>query len=180
MQSLSSLVVGALATLVLAGIVIAILLLIILILNKFTGRKKQLKKITTLLSENYIALTLVVSGFATMGSLSLSEVLGFAPCNLCWYQRISMYPIALISFIALIKNDLDVKKYILPMAVIGFAIAGYHILLQLFPTILECNDEVARCSAFEFAKYGFITIPVMSLTAYALVILISLFGNTKK
>lgn len=90
-----------------------------------------------------------------------------------------MYPIAVISFIALLTND-TIKKYVLTLSVVGVLVSIYHILLQMFPTILECNDETAKCSAVQFAQYGYITIPVMSFTAFLLVILVSLFTNSKK
>lgn len=84
-----------------------------------------------------------------------------------------MYPIALVSLVSLIKNDNGVKKYIVPLAVVGALIAAYHILVQIFPQALECSDEVAKCSAVEFAQFGYITIPVMSLSAFLLIILVS-------
>jgi len=180
MSPFTSLVISVLATIVLFGQIIGIGLLKILLFGKLMPKNKLLNKITKHVSQNYIALIFIVSAIATMGSLTLSEVLGFVPCKLCWFQRIAMYPITVMSFIALIKNDNEVKKYILPISVIGFLIAGYHILVQLFPTILECSDEVAKCSAVDFAQYGFITIPVMAFTAFALIITICLFGNKKK
>ena len=180
MAPFTSSVVSLLATLVLLGQIILLALLKLLAVGKLLPKNKTAKKHIALIRDNYVALILVVSAIATIGSLSLSEVLGFVPCKLCWYQRIFMYPISIISFIGVIKNDDSIKKYILPISIIGFVIALYHVLLQMFPTILECSDEVAKCSAVEFAQYGYITIPVMSLTAFALVIVISIFGFLKK
>ena len=180
MSPFTSTVISFLSTIVLAGQVVFVVLLKLLVVRKLLPKNKIGKKYFPLVAENYVALILIVSAVATIGSLSLSEVLGFNPCKLCWYQRIFMYPISIISFIGLIKNDNEIKKYILPLSIVGFAIAGYHILVQLFPKILECSDEVARCSAVEFAQYGYITIPVMSLTAFALIIALSIFGFLKK
>jgi disulfide bond formation protein DsbB len=163
----------------LGGQIIAALLVVILVLNRLKIKINVVAKITKFLSQNSIAVVLVISASAMMASLTLSEVLGFAPCQLCWYQRISMYPVAVISFIALITND-KIKKYVLTLSVIGMLVSIYHVLLQMFPTILECNDETAKCSAVQFAQFGYITIPVMSLTAFLLIVLVSLFSVSKK
>lgn len=179
MSPFTSSIIWLLGALTLGGQIIAAFLVIILILNRLKIKNSVVAKITKFLSQNSIAFVLVISASAMMGSLTLSEVLGFAPCQLCWYQRISMYPVAVISFIALITND-KIKKYVLTLSVIGMLVSIYHVLLQMFPTILECNDETAKCSAVQFAQFGYITIPVMSLTAFLLIVLVSLFSVSKK
>ena len=179
MSPFTSSIIWLLGTLTLVGQIVAVVLVAILILNKLKIKNSMVTKITKFLSQNNVAVVLVISASAMMGSLTLSEILGFLPCQLCWYQRISMYPIAVISFIALLTND-TIKKYVLTLSVVGVLVSIYHILLQMFPTILECNDETAKCSAVQFAQYGYITIPVMSFTAFLLVILVSLFTNSKK
>ncbi len=179
MSPFTSSIIWLLGTLTLVGQIVAVVLVAILILNRLKIKNSIVAKITKFLSQNNVAVVLVISASAMIGSLTLSEILGFLPCQLCWYQRISMYPIAVISFIALLTND-RIKKYVLTLSVVGVLVSIYHILLQMFPTILECNDETAKCSAVQFAQYGYITIPVMSFTAFLLVILVSLFTNSKK
>ena len=179
MSPFTSSIIWLLGTLTLVGQIVAVVLVAILILNRLKIKNSIVAKITKFLSQNNVAVVLVISASAMIGSLTLSEILGFLPCQLCWYQRISMYPIAVISFIALLTND-TIKKYVLTLSVVGVLVSIYHILLQMFPTILECNDETAKCSAVQFAQYGYITIPVMSFTAFLLVILVSLFTNSKK
>jgi len=179
MPSLSNTVIDIFSTITLFGQIISSGLIILLILKRTDPKNKTIKRVTNTISENYIALILVVSAVATIGSLTLSEILNFFPCKLCWYQRIGMYPIAIISFVALIFNKSEIKKYVLALSVIGILIATYHILMQTFPTAFECTDEVAKCSAVQFAAYGYITIPVMAFTAFLLIILVSLFGKEK-
>ena len=94
-----------------------------------------------------------------------------------------MYPVTVISFVALLKNEMSIVRYVMPLSVIGAAIAFYHVLLQIFPTILQCTEEVAKCSTKQFAFLGYITIPVMALTAFILIIIFSLITvkvNRKK
>lgn len=179
MNPLAQPVIFALSVLTLLGQILALKLIIILLFRKRISKVKRFKKWIDLFTQNYITAIFVVSAVATIGSLTLSEVLNFNPCKLCWYQRIFMYPIALISFLSLIFNEARIKKFVLALSGIGIAIATYHILMQLFPKAFECSDEVAKCSAVQFAEFGYITIPVMAFTAFLLIILISLIGREK-
>lgn len=90
-----------------------------------------------------------------------------------------MYPQVVILGIAFLKNDAKVKLYSLVLSVIGLFIAIYHIALQFYPSILPCSDEVANCALKQFEYYGYITIPVMSASAFLAMVLIILFGLRK-
>lgn len=159
--------------------IMSVFLVLILIFGFLKPKNKTVKKLKNMISDNYVVITLVVSGLAAAGSLALSEIVNFAPCELCWYQRILMYPQAIIAFVALITNDQKIKKYILSLSIIGFAIATYHILLQVFPAAFQCSDEVAKCSAVQFAQFGYITIPVMAFSAFLFIIVLSLINTSK-
>ncbi|OGH17309.1 MAG: hypothetical protein A3C30_01365 [Candidatus Levybacteria bacterium RIFCSPHIGHO2_02_FULL_40_18] len=139
-----------------------------------------MKKITQFLSDNSLPFAFLVAVAATAGPLFLSEIAHFTPCKLCWFQRIFMFPQVLILGIATFKNDFSIKRYILPMSVIGAAIAIYHYLLQTSPIPLPCSDEVANCTLKQFAYFGYITIPLMSFTAFALIIFLMLFLKRQK
>lgn len=142
-------------------------------------KNAQIKHITSLLSENALSLSLLIATIATLGSLFFSEVGKFVPCKLCWYQRIFMYPQVIILAIALLINDMKVRLYAVALSSIGLVIAIYHYALQMYPTVLPCSDEVASCSAKQFAYYGYITIPLMSATAFALILILSCFAKKK-
>ena len=119
---------------------------------------------------------------ATFGSLFFSDVMGFIPCSLCWYQRILMYPLVIILGIGYLKSDKCVFLYSLPIALIGWAIAIYHNLLQwkIIPeTIAPCKQGVP-CSATYVNYFGFITIPLMSLIAFTCICAFLLLFNNKK
>lgn len=68
-------------------------------------------------SSRYIAL--LAAWVATCGSLFFSEVLGWLPCVLCWYQRILMYPLAIIIAIGLLRRDDRLHLYVLPFSLLG-------------------------------------------------------------
>jgi disulfide bond formation protein DsbB len=173
-----SVVIQSLATLVLAGQVLAVFLIGILVYVRLIAKRKKLPNFVQMISNNSLAAALLVAVIAMLGSLFLSEIAHFIPCKLCWYQRICMYPQVILLGIGFWKNDLGVKKYALPLAIIGFVIATYHYILQMYPG-LPCTDEVASCAAKQFASYGYITIPLMAWTAFSLIILFLLFPRKK-
>ena len=175
-----SAVINGLATLTLIAQVFLGIFVIIFFFGTLTKSNKPVKKLTQSLSSNSLAFAFLISVVATIGSLFLSEVAHFIPCKLCWFQRIFMYPQVLILGIATFKNDFSVRKYIIPLSLIGLAIAIYHYALQMSPIPLPCTDEIASCAAKQFASFGYITIPMMSATAFALIILFMLFVKRKK
>lgn len=110
----------------------------------------------------------LVSLLATLGSLFFSEVMLLPPCVLCWYQRIAIYPLVVISSVGLIARDRRVASYLWPFVLAGLAIAIYHNLLyyDLIPqTITPCAKGVS-CTDRQIEWLGFITIPLLSLFAF--------------
>ncbi|KKU18365.1 MAG: putative disulfide formation protein [Candidatus Pacebacteria bacterium GW2011_GWB1_47_8] len=105
---------------------------------------------------------------ATAGSLFFSEVMGWTPCVLCWYQRILMYPLVLILGVGILLKDKRISWYVLPLSSLGFLIAAYHNLLY-YGVIQEVCREGVSCTTRFFAWFGFITIPLLSLTAFAII-----------
>ncbi len=181
MHFLTQITIGILSGMTLLTQILVVVFAILLVFSKLQPKDKSSKKIIKLVSENHILLIFMITAGATVASLFLSEVLGLPPCKLCWYQRVFMYPQMIVSGIALFTNETNIKKYILPMSLIGLLIGIYHILVQLFPGVIQCGDEIASCSSKQFAGFGYITIPVMSVTAFVLLILICLstYGKNK-
>ena len=123
----------------------------------------------------------VISVVATLGSLFFSEVIGYPPCSLCWYQRICMYPLVLILTIGLFPLDKKVYKFSMPLVLIGWFFALYHNLLhwKVIPeSAAPCRQGVA-CSTVYIDWLGFITIPLLSLVAFSLILVLLLFFNKK-
>ncbi len=115
-------------------------------------------------------LALVVAVTATLGSLYFSEVAGFVPCTLCWYQRILMYPLTFITLVGIIKQDEFLPAYVLPFSLIGVGVSGYHVLIQngVFSHPATCTVGVP-CSLRYINYLGFITIPLLAFTAFTLI-----------
>jgi disulfide bond formation protein DsbB len=108
---------------------------------------------------------------AMLGSLYLSEIADFIPCTLCWYQRIAMYPLVPLLGIAAWRRDHGIDLYAAVLAIVGAFIAGYHYLLQTFPSLDSgsCNPLVP-CTAAYIRQFDFITIPYMALSAFLLIL----------
>lgn len=118
----------------------------------------------------------LVASVATVGSLYFSEGAHFIPCELCWYQRILMYPLAVILIVAAVRRDLRVRPYALTLALIGLPISVYHYLIEHFPSIAAEGtcDLASPCTAPWFWKWDFITLAYMAGSAFLMVILLLL------
>ena len=121
-------------------------------------------------------LTLWLAGFvalvATLGSLYLSEIVHLIPCRYCWFQRIAMYPLVIILLMAAYRRDSMARLYAATIATIGLAIAAYHRFIQAFPDLDSgsCSATGPLCSGYYVKEFGFVTIPYMSLSAFALIL----------
>lgn len=138
-------------------------------------QQTDLKKQINLL----LLIQLSVSLAALFGSLFFSEIMKFPPCDLCWYQRIFMYPIALIVLVGLYFDSKDSLKFVAPFAWVGLLIAIYHNLVyyKIIQVIVPCN-ETAPCTAQNINYFGFITIPFLSLVGFIFLVIINFAGLT--
>lgn len=105
---------------------------------------------------------LVVSGAAMLASLYYSQVVGFIPCEFCWYQRIAMYPIAVLLVVAVLTRSRVSPRYIVTLAAIGLALSIYHYQMQLFPDGGGSCAGPVPCTGKYVQEFGLITIPFMA------------------
>ncbi|MBV8194639.1 MAG: disulfide bond formation protein B [Candidatus Dormibacteraeota bacterium] len=113
----------------------------------------------------------IVAALATLGSLYLSEIAGLIPCQLCWFQRIAMYPLTLLLGIAALRGDVyTAKRYLVWIPMVGTVLAAYHYQLERFPSqpTLTCSLE-APCSVPVVDVWGFVSVPFMALAAFLLI-----------
>jgi disulfide bond formation protein DsbB len=142
-------------------------LLIALFISILIGRSSWVGK-------RSIKLAAVVSILTVVGSLFYSNVIGFAPCVLCWWQRIFLFPMPLIFGVALWKKRSDVFSYIVPLAIGALLVASYHSLFEVFGLSLSpCTAVGGSCSKVYVKEFGYITIPVMSLTSALFILLLA-------
>lgn len=122
------------------------------------------------IGDSSVFLAAVVAGGAMAGSLYFSEVADFIPCELCWFQRIAMYPLAVVLGLAAYRNDRSIRPYGLTLAAIGLAIAVYHVQLQAFPEQSAFCELDNPCTAKAVEALGFMTIPQMSAVAFVIIV----------
>ena len=118
----------------------------------------------------------LVALVAMLGSLYFSDYLGYEPCVLCWYQRIFMYSQVFLFGLALIKKDSHIWSYSILLSIIGALIATFHYISQVSNTsILPCDalGYSASCSQTFVLSFGYITIPMMALSAFAAIIILA-------
>jgi disulfide bond formation protein DsbB len=154
-------VVAALAGLGVAGQ--ALFVALVLALVGSTNRMRLL------LSRYALQGAFIVASLATGGSLFLSEVAGYVPCELCWYQRICMYSLSLLTLILIVHRNSRADRYLIPLPLVGVCVSTYHVLVE--------NHAVAApiaylpdlsCTIKWINYFGFMTIPTLALTGFSL------------
>ena len=116
-------------------------------------------------------LAFVVAAIATGGSLFFSEIAHFVPCELCWYQRICMYPLSITTLLAGLFDDPRVARYLLPLPVVGGGISVYHLLVENGVAGQSKTCQISApggCAVKWINEFGYVTIPTLALTAFAL------------
>lgn len=109
---------------------------------------------------------------ATLGALFIGEVMGQAPCDLCWHQRAFMFPLAVLLLVALWKSDGRAWLYALPLAAVGWLIAGFHNLLYfgIIPASIKPCGQGPSCSGENMTLLGALPLPLLSILAFSLII----------
>lgn len=140
-------------------------------MKKNTTITRQLSPWTLLLLAWAVAL------LATLAALFIGEVMGRTPCVLCWYQRISMFPLALILAVACYNSDTGVWRYALPLAATGWLVALYHCLLYfgVIPDSIKPCGAGPSCSSADMTILGGIPLPLLSLLAFTLISVLLMF-----
>lgn len=155
--------------------------LFLLIFSVLFLLKKSRKIILTFVRKWGFRLIFFISFLAMVGSLSFSEILGWLPCKLCWYQRIFIYPQVFISLLAAKIKDKKAYIYHFLLSFLGFWFAFFHYLIQRGVIKgIDCNLVTPSGSCLfqiNFA-FGFISIPFMAMTAFLMILLVS-FLNFK-
>lgn len=111
-------------------------------------------------------------------TLVYSDILGFEPCPLCWWQRIFLYPQVILLGMALWRESYlrTAVDFSIVMSVIGAGIAVYHHLLQMMPAgTLPCPATGPSCAQITFLEFGYITYPMMALALFGLLIVLMLY-----
>jgi disulfide bond formation protein DsbB len=123
----------------------------------------------------------VICCLTTLGSLYLSELKHLEPCSLCWYQRLSLFPLVILLAVALYKNFLKIFPYVIAFPVMGLLFSGFHIAMQEIPgfhPIKVCSTNLS-CASKQSIGLGPISAPMLAFLTF-LVIMILLFAGRQK
>lgn len=138
---------------------------------------KQRDVIAPLLKKWGLLVIFLSSTASVLLTLLYSEVFGFVPCGLCWLQRVFLYPIAVISGIALFKKDTAINDYIIVLSIPGAIVALYQHYLQMGgAALVNCPITAgADCAKRILFEFGYITFPLMSFTAFVFFIALMVY-----
>lgn len=172
-------IISSILALVVIGVHVSIASVAILyLLQNFSVRiKSVINELHPIAKDRAYLVGLIVVTTATLGSLFYSEIAGYDPCKLCWFQRVLMYPQVIILGMAWWFEDNIAWVYSLALSSIGIVVAFYHYALQFWPSqIVNCSvvGQATSCSGTYLMQFGYITIPLMAATAFGLVIMLML------
>ena len=122
----------------------------------------------------------LVAAVAVAGSLYFSESAKFTPCKLCWFQRVAMYPLAVLLLIAAVRRDRGIRLYAIPLAALGGLISIYHYVIEWRPSLGAGScDITAPCTVPWFRQFGFISLPLMALCGFAAIVALLTIGEAE-
>ncbi|PIE92705.1 disulfide bond formation protein B [Bacillus fungorum] len=127
----------------------------------------------SIIQKYHIAIAWTIATSAMLISLIFSEWMKLPPCDLCWYQRMAMYPLVLILGIGMYRRDPNVSTYAFPFACIGSMLSVYQITIQTFPAseLKICTVGVS-CTEDHLNLFGFISIPMLSFVGFLAIIIL--------
>jgi disulfide bond formation protein DsbB len=164
---------GTIVVLAVLGVVGQVLggLLILVGLAAAAGARGPLRALRAALWGYELWAAFIVAAIATGGSLFLSEIAGFVPCELCWYQRICLYPLSITTLLAALAGDHRVARYLLPLPVVGAGVSVFHLLVENHVVATPKGCQIgAGCTVKWINEFGYMTIPTLALTAFVLLI----------
>jgi disulfide bond formation protein DsbB len=148
--------------------------LILVGLAALAGARGPLRAIRRLLWGYELWAAFLVAAIATGGSLFFSEVAHFVPCELCWYQRICMYPLSILTLFLAFHGDHRAARYLLTLPVVGAGVSIYHLLIEnkVIKEPAQCliSAPGTGCGTKWINEFGYMTIPTLALTGFVLLI----------
>ncbi len=169
--------VSSLLTIILQIVTVAVIGLVIY----EKAAKKPEGKITSFFGENAILLAFLVALGATLGSLYFSEIALYPPCRLCWFQRIFIFPQAILLGIALYKKDYGIRIYSGAIAIIGMLFSIRHYFVETFKIDTGCDALGApSCAERYFFNYGYISLAMMALSVSLFILVMMWIAKEKQ
>ncbi|MCU1393942.1 MAG: Disulfide bond formation protein DsbB [Ilumatobacteraceae bacterium] len=165
------------ALLSLVSLAAAVFVVAVWILARRSDASAGTRAMLSTIADSALWLGWLVAATTTAGSLYYSLGADFLPCELCWYQRICVYPFSLVLLVAAWRRDRQVWRYVVPVALVGLVISIYHTQLQAFPdqhTFCSLNNP---CTTRYVWELGFVSLPFMAMSAFVLIITLALVAT---
>lgn len=154
------------------------IVIVAIILRFIFSKHRASDPILKFISKNAYIVSFFITFCGMVLSLVYSDVIGYAACTLCWYQRILLYPEVLLLGLALWKEDRTITDYIIALSGFGIVLSAYQKYLELGgKVIIPCSADAASCSKIYVLEFGYITIPVMALTSFVFIFVLMLIHN---
>ena len=150
------------------GVVFAVLMAMLVLEAPWAGR------VRAFFADHAQPAMFAVAFTAMASSLYYSEYVKFIPCEFCWLQRIAMYPIAVLLFVAIVSRDRLSPRYIVTLAAVGLSLSIYHYQLQLFPEQKGVCSGLVSCTDRNVAEFVIVSIPFMAGAGFLTVLLLQL------
>jgi len=165
-----------------SGAIVLQILSVVVLGALFFGSKKS--ALLDFVEKHFLTIGFLVSFFASIFSLVYSEIIKFPPCELCWFQRVFLFPQVFIFGVALWNNfrsqlseAKNVIKYSIPLLVIGFIVSIYQNFIYYFGEKgnTPCDASGVSCYQHLVSEFGgYISIPMLSLTSFFVLLTITL------
>lgn len=163
----------------LATIIGGIVVFIFVVFVFYKIFKNSNSKFLDIVAKNALLIGFITTLGGTFLTLFYSEYLRYAPCDLCWFQRIFLYPQIILFGLALYKKDYGILLYTFVLSLVGLAIAIYHHMLQIGYNIYKpCSEApfAVDCAKPSFIEFGFVTFPFMAVVLFVFLALLSIVG----
>ncbi|MCU1499098.1 MAG: Disulfide bond formation protein DsbB [Acidimicrobiales bacterium] len=163
-----------LALLAIVAQVVVVTALVLVVVSLFSGPVRRLGRLLAAeVAPQALGLAAAVAAVCTAGSLYLSEVAHFPPCRLCWYQRAAMYPLVVVLGASAVTRFHRLRPFAAAMALAGASVSVFHMLVERYPNLETSScDPQNPCSVIWVEKFGYLTIPTMALSGFALIIVL--------
>lgn len=157
----------------------------LILIGALIGRKMSpfLSRITDYAGRSALVLGFLLTAASVFLSLFYSEILGFAPCGLCWLQRVFIYPQMILWGMAFVKNDTKIADYIIGLSIPGLIVSLYQHYLQIGGSeLIPCAQTLlaADCAERTIFELGYITFPLMAGSLFVFMIALAISMKVKR
>lgn len=159
-------------------VVVLQVITVAIIVRFFVSKNRASDRVLRFISNNAYIVSFFITLCGMVLSLVYSDIIGYVPCTLCWYQRILLYPETLLLGLALWKEDRTITDYIIALSGLGIVLSAYQKYLEFGGTsIVPCGATAVSCSKVYVSEFGYVTIPVMALTSFVFIFVLMLIHN---